>query len=132
MLNASLQMSILNLGLCLKSSTPILLLILKANLLMFSLFPSPNHFQSKFNVRKLKINRQKRNTHIICDSQRKNVKPFLLDPSRNTKVLTFRGMELSHLYQRLAATEQSPNENVSRVVLFLGGNDPNKMKSNYE
>ena len=39
-------------------------------------------------------------------------------------------MELSHLHQRLAATEQSPNDNVSRVVLFLGGNDLNKMKSN--
>ena len=86
--------------------------------------------QSKFNLRTLKINRQKRNTLIICDSQGKTIKPFLLDPSRNTKVLTFRGMELVHLHQRLAATEQYPNKNVSRVVLFLGGNDLNKMKSN--
>ena len=88
--------------------------------------------QSKSNVRKLKINRQKRNTLILCDSQGKNIKPFLLDPSRNTKVLTFRGMELAHLHQRLAATEQSPNNYVTRVVLFLGGNDLNKMKSDMD
>ena len=40
-------------------------------------------------IRELRIWKQKRKNIILCDSQGKTMHPFVLDPSKNTKILTF-------------------------------------------
>ena len=86
----------------------------------------------KKHVQQLRIWKQKRKNVILCDSQGKTMHPFVLDPAKSTKILTFKGLEIKKLAERLAATKQPANNDVEKFVLFAGGIGLNHMNSNLD
>ena len=60
---------------------------------------------------------------IISDSQGSRVDTNRLDPSKNTTLMSFKGLTMDRLATRLQSTQQNVSNQVESITLLLGGND---------